>query len=234
MLLTVLLLGYVAAVQLTAACPYQPEEPTNGGQLEELTNGDQLMEPTNGDQTITELKPRGSIDDKGTTDGQNKNGEVKVPLYRYYTGDHCDHFYTTNAKEIGTITPGITGNHGYTSEGSEGLIHSIQSRCTIPLHRYSRGGDHGDHFYTTNVNEIGTTTFGMLGKYGYVYQWVAGYCFPTQFPGTIPLHRYYKGGSCNDHLYTTKASEIGTDVVGVVGKDEYRYEGVACYIEPTP
>ena len=37
------------------------------------------------------------------------------PLYRYWNGK--DHFYTTNAAEIGTTTHGRRGRHGYFSEG---------------------------------------------------------------------------------------------------------------------
>jgi hypothetical protein len=47
-----------------------------------------------------------------------------------------------------------------------------------------------------------------------------GYVFPTQAPGTVPLHRYYKG----DHFYTTNLAELGH------GRDGWRYEGVAAYI----
>jgi hypothetical protein len=40
-----------------------------------------------------------------------------VPLYRYWKSSVADHFYTTDAAEIGTTTPGVEGNYGYTSEG---------------------------------------------------------------------------------------------------------------------
>ena len=37
------------------------------------------------------------------------------PLHRYWNGN--DHFYTTNAAEIGTVTLGATGSGGYKYEG---------------------------------------------------------------------------------------------------------------------
>jgi hypothetical protein len=40
-----------------------------------------------------------------------------VPVYRYFKGASNDHFYTTNASEIGAVSHGATGNHGYTCEG---------------------------------------------------------------------------------------------------------------------
>ena len=38
-------------------------------------------------------------------------------LYRYWKRSVSDHFYTTNAAEIGTTIAGQVGQHGYSSEG---------------------------------------------------------------------------------------------------------------------
>jgi hypothetical protein len=40
-----------------------------------------------------------------------------IPVYRYWKEAAHDHFYTTNAQEIGTVVSGHTGNHGYVCEG---------------------------------------------------------------------------------------------------------------------
>jgi hypothetical protein len=40
-----------------------------------------------------------------------------IPVYRYWKESVADHFYTTNASEIGTVVNGSTGNHGYVCEG---------------------------------------------------------------------------------------------------------------------
>jgi hypothetical protein len=40
-----------------------------------------------------------------------------IPVYRYFKAASHDHFYTTNASEIGTVVTGSTGNHGYACEG---------------------------------------------------------------------------------------------------------------------
>ena len=88
-----------------------------------------------------------------------------------------------------------------------------------------------DHFYTTNAAEIGTTTPGSTGQYGYVSEGIAGYCFPSAAAGTVPLYRYWKG-SVSDHFYTTNAAEIGTTKSGQAGNYGYVSEGVACYVIP--
>jgi ubiquitin C len=46
-----------------------------------------------------------------------------IPVYRYFNGASKDHFYTTNAAEIGTTQQGAVGNHGYTSEGILGYAY---------------------------------------------------------------------------------------------------------------
>lgn len=95
-----------------------------------------------------------------------------VPLYRYFNGR--DHFYTTNANEIATTTPGEVGNHGYTSEGIAGYCFPHARQGTVPLYRYYSGSG-VDHFYTTNIAEIGTAVPGQAGLHGYTSEGVACY-----------------------------------------------------------
>ena len=155
----------------------------------------------------------------------------KTPFYRYYKpGGHSDHFYTTNANEIGTTTKGQKGNHGYTSEGVQCYIYRTKVHGSVPLYRYWKGGV-SDHFYTTNVNEIGTSTKNQVGRYGYVSEGIAGYCMPYQVHGTVPLYRYWNSKKV-DHFYTTDSNEIGTTTPGKVGNHGYVSEGIQCYVPP--
>ena len=80
-------------------------------------------------------------------------------LYRYLNPHFKDHLYTTNINEIGTAYPGLKGHHNYISEGIQCLIYTRQVKGSTPLYRYWLGSV-GDHFYTTNPHEIGTTTNG--------------------------------------------------------------------------
>lgn len=101
----------------------------------------------------------------------------------------------------------------------------------MPLHRYVRGTY--NHFYTTNVDEIGTTALGYIGRYGFVYECHACKVYNstenTPHP-VVPLYRYLQRNG--QHFYTTSWSEIGTDVAGVtVGS--WICEGIAGYIYST-
>ena len=97
---------------------------------------------------------------------------------------------------------------------------------TVPFYRYWNGRD---HFYTTDINEIGTAVPGHLGKHGYTSEGTACQIHDTQVPSSVPLYRYYNG---HDHFYTTNANEIGTTVPGVTGKHGYKSEGIAGYCFP--
>ena len=152
-------------------------------------------------------------------------------LYRYWKGSIVDHFYTTNIHEIGTAAGGITGHHGYVSEGTQCLLYTRQVAGSIPLYRYWKSSV-GDHLYTTAAHEIGTTTPGAKGNFDYIGEGITGYCFPQAIPGAIPLYRYWKPGSASDHFYTTSSAEIGTTVPGQEGKHGYFYEGVVCFVIP--
>jgi len=60
-----------------------------------------------------------------------------VSFYRY-RGFHGDHFYSSNAKEIGTntTTEGEVSSFGYTLEVIAGYLSNIQSDEMVPLFRY--------------------------------------------------------------------------------------------------
>ncbi len=86
----------------------------------------------------------------------------------------------------------------------------------LPLYRYWNPGI-GDHFYTTNWNELGT------GRYGWGYEGIQCYVSSQQQAGMIPLYRYWNG-AIGDHFYTTNWNELGA------GRYGWGYEGVQCYV----
>ncbi|KAL5479584.1 hypothetical protein EMCRGX_G023126 [Ephydatia muelleri] len=150
--------------------------------------------------------------------------EQKKSVLRYFNG--VDHFYTTYFFEIGTALFGQIGNFSYKAEGVQCILKTEPRRDLVPLFRYFNGQD---HFYTTDPDEIGTTLPGVIGRYGYQYEHIPGYCYRKREQDTVPLYRY-----CNlvDHFYTTNPDEIRTIVRGEYGRFGYRYEGVVCYVLP--
>ena len=95
-----------------------------------------------------------------------------------------------------------------------------------PLYRYWKPSS--DHFYTTNIHEIGTAVPGQYGNHGFKSEGIAAIVLTHPTPHTVPLYRYWNAGVA-DHFYTTNPHEIGTTTPGVVGKHGYKSEGIACY-----
>ena len=77
----------------------------------------------------------------------------------------------------------------------------------------------GDHFYTTNWNEL------HGGNYGWVFESIQCYVYSQQRPGTVPLYRYWNS-SAGDHFYTTNWNELGA------GRYGWNLEGIQCYVLP--
>lgn len=74
-----------------------------------------------------------------------------VPLYRYWNF-RDNHFYTTNAKEIGTTRSGQFGKHGYQYEGIAGYCYPNDRAGVEPLYRFCNW-IHNDHVYTTSLSQ---------------------------------------------------------------------------------
>jgi len=144
-----------------------------------------------------------------------------IPVYRYYSGGTSDHFYTTNAAEIGTTQHGVSGNHGYTSEGVGFYLAESAADGYNPVYRFWNPRNR-DHFYTADENEQNG-----VHVHGYQAEGVIGYIATSQIEGTIPVHRYWNSGA-SDHFYTTNESEIGVTQVGA-SRNGFQYEGVLGY-----
>jgi len=143
-------------------------------------------------------------------------------VYRYWQEASHDHFYTTNAGEIGTTHVGQVGNHGYKSEGEAFTVFNHAHAGLVPVYRYWHEANK-DHFYSANAGEIGATNVGQVGNHGYKCEGVLGYVSPTAFPGSVAIQRFYNGAT-HDHLYTANDGEIGS-----VANHGYKSEGVLGY-----
>ena len=148
-------------------------------------------------------------------------------MLRYWksAGKASDHFYTIDESMYAR-------QNGYKQERVAFILLNDKVRCSVPLFRYYLNtGSIRDHFYTTVITEIGTTTPGKIGKHGYKSEGILGYCFREKQKGTVPLYRYYNP-DLFDHFYTTSINEIGTAVHGRKGRYGYISEGVVCYVLP--
>jgi C1A family cysteine protease len=165
-------------------------------------------------------------------------------VYKHHTGDllggHCISVVGFDDKNKCWICKNSWGTSfgesgffriGYGECGIDGTMWAVDgvagptptptpSGTGVPLYRYWNA-DATDHFYTTDWSELGN------GNYGWAYEGVQCYVWPSQAPNTVPLYRYWNPDAA-DHFYTTNWSELGNGAYG------WNFEGVQCYVYPAP
>jgi hypothetical protein len=97
----------------------------------------------------------------------------------------------------------------------------------VYAYRQDKGNGRFDHFYTTNVAEIGTTTVGAKGKFGYVCLGVLGYVNSQPAPGLVPVYRW-NSVTKHQHLFSLDQS------LGERLNQGYKAEGVMGYTVQCP
>jgi len=163
-------------------------------------------------------------------------GHTSSFLHLFHLRNHTDDFYTTDSNEKDNLLNHPDKKFAQLGYKDRGILCRIllQKRrksdkkdkletgplCVpgaVPLYRYCNAA--GNHFYTINEAEIGTTTLGATGRLGYKCEKIEGYVLPHQTGYTRPLHRYRLGGN---HFYTTEI--LKNKPVNVVA------EGIACWV----
>jgi len=92
------------------------------------------------------------------------------------------------------------------------------------LYRYDSNANTRDHFYTISVAERNDA----ISLYGYTDEGIECYISDRNFPGGIPLYRFYWGAQ-NSHYYTTSETEKNQKVL-----EGYVFEKIEGYIHQNP
>jgi len=79
----------------------------------------------------------------------------------------------------------------------------------VALYRYYNSAS-GNYFYTTDENEL---TDPVKGDPLWQFDWLQGYVYTQQVPGTVPLYHYYNAQT-GQHFYTTDFNELGNGSAG--------------------
>lgn len=126
----------------------------------------------------------------------------------------ADWFMTTSVEEMQKAH-----SEGWVTRGVACYTSPVRFSGTVPLYRIYNPTLR-DHVYTSNSQESTA-----LQRVFYVPEGIVGYVFPKNSPGpgTVPLHRFYAGGSYSYHRYSLSSAKVM--------KDE-KYEGVECYVWP--
>jgi hypothetical protein len=142
-----------------------------------------------------------------------------VALYERDVQGKYDYFYAGNA--------GNTSDYKFQGIQFKLAANNNGLSDFIPIYSYSNPGVSSMHFYTTNSNEIGATTVGASGRYGYVYQGILGYISTNPLPNTKKLLRFYIASENNAHFYCLEGSGECDKALGNPGK--YSAEGFLGY-----
>jgi len=153
-------------------------------------------------------------EEDGPVPGPGPSASGAVDVYRWWSSEGGDHFYTTDPE--GELAPASA--YGYVPEGVAFALWLTPDDGRVPLYRWF-SSSRVDHFYTTAAS-------GELAPGAdYSSEGILGYVYPEPVPGTVPLHRWWHT-SILDHFYTIDPDgEVGP----MLG---YGYEGIEAYVLP--
>jgi hypothetical protein len=98
-------------------------------------------------------------------------------------------------------------------------VFDTQETGTVPLYRYYNY-QVGDHFYTTDWNELG------YGAYGWEFDFIECYVYPAYSESGVPFYEYWnQNANVLDHYYTTDWYELGW------GANGWNFSEVMCNVE---
>ncbi|KAJ7831189.1 hypothetical protein B0H14DRAFT_1184804 [Mycena olivaceomarginata] len=145
-------------------------------------------------------------------------GEVSelVPFFEVYSPSLTLHYYTTFDFNV---TAYITGDTAMFL-GVAALIFPFPDTSTVPFYTL-RSTTHSAYFFTANETE---RTQALAN--GYTNWNTAGYIYPEQICGSVPLYRLHLVATNSDYMYTTSTAERD-DAIFNKG---FTYEGIAGYV----
>lgn len=131
-------------------------------------------------------------------------------VFRWWSADATDHFYTTEANGERAL------QRGYLYEGARFRALRPGAPGAVPLYRFFSRSRH-EHFYSVDPNDATAADYEPEG--------ILGFVAAQAVPGTEPLYRWWNA-SYSDHFYTTDPNGELARRVG------YEYQGIVGYVLP--
>ncbi|KAF7374141.1 hypothetical protein MSAN_00295500 [Mycena sanguinolenta] len=143
-----------------------------------------------------------------------------APFVELYVAPVTTHVYTIYDKNI--TSSFVDSPSGTQFLGIAAFIFSIQDTSTVPFYCLHSAAQTA-YFYTTNETEREAAL-----ATGFVDYMIAGYIYPSQICGSVPLYRLHllaANLANSDYMYTT--SETDRENAITLG---FTYEGIAGYV----
>ena len=74
----------------------------------------------------------------------------------------------------------------------------------------------GNHFYTTNINEIGTGTHGQSGNNGYVSEGIECYVYPSNYEAKVLSKPITDPINIDKHFERNVSIEVNKYILGLI------------------
>jgi hypothetical protein len=151
------------------------------------------------------------------------------PVYRFWSTKNSSHFYTINEDEKDYVID-IYTDYEWKYEGIAWYAYDVPHDDALPIYRFWSAKNRS-HFYTISEEEKD----GVIAKYTdyeWKYECIESYAYDYQKEGTVPVYRFWSAKN-RSHFYTISEEEKD----GVIAKYtdyEWKYEGIAWYVYPTP
>ncbi|KAF7374149.1 hypothetical protein MSAN_00296300 [Mycena sanguinolenta] len=138
-----------------------------------------------------------------------------APFAELYIPSETAHIYTIYNNNVTSVFT----NPGTQYLGIVALIFSIQDPSTVPFYCL-RNNAATAWLYTANETERSTALAS-----GYMELFTAGYIYPSQICGSVPLYRLHLLGANSDYIYTTSVTDRENAITS-----GFTYEGIAGYV----
>ncbi|KAJ7734991.1 hypothetical protein B0H16DRAFT_134628 [Mycena metata] len=139
-----------------------------------------------------------------------------APFTQVYVPASTQHVYSIYNNNV---TNFFVGNPSAQYQGIAAFIFSIQDTSTVPFYCLHNSAVTA-FLYTANQTELAIALAS-----GYTLSFTAGYIYPTQICGSVPLYRLHFIAANSDYIYTTSV----TDRENAIAMG-FTYEGVAGYV----
>jgi hypothetical protein len=148
-----------------------------------------------------------------------QNPPNAMPLYRFWSENLTDHFYTNSSDE------GASAQGNYIPEGTSIYILDAPQNGTTPIHRFWLNDSRTDHFYSTDGAEKNL----LLNDSNAHYEGIIGYVMMKESQNATPFFRLFKiyneTTNDQDHFYTASEQEKNDTIASL----NYADEGITGY-----
>jgi len=141
------------------------------------------------------------------------NSGNAVPFLRDFIPSLNFHYHSTSVAEM----EADIRDHAAEPEGEIGYMFTTQELGTVTLYRMHVIGSYQRYYTISSTPPV-----------GYVFEAIAGYVYPTQICGSVPLYQIFKS-SISDHLCTISKVEANMRI-GLMG---YTNPEIVAYVLPS-